>query len=134
MSSAVLLISSIHEVGQYVGNVLRFGDVCVHEGVGGTHRVKGSMSWQVLNIPRVCAAEASVPTCFVASALAASSKVKGLPHCQLRKMGVGLVDVCSRPLWDELTEAVPIVSDLAMHLYTIAGLTRSVAILVWYSQ
>lgn len=61
-------------------------------------------------------------TCFVASALTASSKIKGLPYCQLRKMGVCLIDVCSCPLWDKLAEGVSIVCDLAMHLHTIAGL------------
>lgn len=64
-------------------------------------------------------------TCFVTSALAASSKVKGFSHCELRQVAVCLVDVGSRPLRDELLETVPIVADLAMCLHSSAGLVRT---------
>ena len=60
-------------------------------------------------------------TCFVASALASSSKVKGFPHCQLWQVRACLVDVGSRSLWDELLEAVPIVGDLAVCLHSSVG-------------
>lgn len=60
-------------------------------------------------------------TCFVAGALATSSKVKRFPDCQLRQVAVCLVDIGSCPLRDELLEAVPIVGDLAMRLHSSAG-------------
>lgn len=56
-------------------------------------------------------------TCFVTCALTSSSKVEGFPHCQLRQMGVCLIDVCCSPLWDEVLEGVAIVGDGAMHLH-----------------
>lgn len=61
-------------------------------------------------------------TCSVASALAASSKVKGFSDCELRQVAVCLVDVGSRPLGNELLETVPIVGDLAVCLHSSAGL------------
>ena len=60
-------------------------------------------------------------TCFVTSALATRSKVKGFPHCQLRQVGVCLIDVGCCSLRDELLEAVPIVGNLAMCLHSSVG-------------
>ena len=49
-------------------------------------------------------------------ALAACSKVKGFPDCQLRQVNVLLVDIAGGPLRNELIEGVAIVCDAALHL------------------
>ena len=55
-------------------------------------------------------------TSFVTGALAACSKVKGLPDCQLRQVDVLLVNIAGSPLRNELIKGVAIVCDAALHL------------------
>lgn len=56
-------------------------------------------------------------TCFVASALAASPKVKGFPHCQLCQVGVCLINVAGSPFRDEIIKCVAIVGDAPLDLH-----------------
>ncbi len=55
-------------------------------------------------------------TSFVTGALAASSKVEGLPDCQLRQVSVCLVNVAGGPLRYELIKGVAIVGDATLDL------------------
>ena len=58
----------------------------------------------------------SLLTSFVACALAAGSKVKGLSDSQLCQVGVLLVNVAGGPLRNEVLEGVPIVGDVTLDL------------------
>lgn len=56
-------------------------------------------------------------TCFVACALAASSKVECLPDCQLCQVGVCLIDVAGSSFRDEFIKRVAIIGDAALDLH-----------------
>ena len=58
----------------------------------------------------------SWPTSFMSCALAAGSKVKGLPDSQLCQVGVLLVNVAGSPFRNEFLEGVPIVGDVSFDL------------------
>lgn len=56
-------------------------------------------------------------TCFVASALAASSKVERLADCQLCQVGVCLINVAGSSFRDELIKCVAVIGDAALDLH-----------------
>jgi len=65
-----------------------------------------------------CTEKSRDNTSFVTDALAACSKVKGFPDCQLFQVDVLLVNIAGGPLRNELIKGVAIVCDATLHLQT----------------
>lgn len=63
-----------------------------------------------------CSEKSRNNTSFVTGALAACSKVKCFPDCQLSQVDVLLVNIAGCPLRNELIKGVAIVCDAALHL------------------
>ena len=72
-----------------------------------SHAAQSQMGWHAQLVKQ---------TCFVAHALAPGSKVKGLPHCQLRLVQIVLIHIGSHMGRLELVKAFAIVCDAASHL------------------